>query len=218
MVRIRAQQAARGDSKIEGRKRDILSAAARVFRAKGVTGARMKDIAAELGAAVGNLYYYFRDKQDLLAFCQEDGLAGLLELTERVAARRLGPAEGLYLLIVGHVVQVNESTPGALAHLEVAGFAPDQRDRLSSGRARYQEALRSVIEEGRVRGVFRPEIDAKIATLALLGALNWTVRWFDAAGAKSARQIGGDFADFLVRGLLIEGASFTAPTPLEELP
>ena len=36
--------------------------------------------------AVGNLYYYFKDKEELLAFVQEDALAGLLALAARVRA------------------------------------------------------------------------------------------------------------------------------------
>lgn len=210
MVRIKANEAEPGP-KVVARKREILRAAARVFRAKGVTGARMKDIAEELGAAVGNLYYYFRDKADLLAFCQEDGLAGLLDLTARVAALDLGPAERLALLIEGHVVQVNEATPGALAHLEVEGASPERRANLNSGRARYEDVLRAVIEEGRARGIFRPEVDAKLATLAMLGAVNWTVRWYDPSGGKSARTIGREFAEVLVRGLLVPGVPFRLP-------
>lgn len=207
MVRIKANEAEPGP-KVVARKREILRAAARVFRAKGVTGARMKDIADELGAAVGNLYYYFRDKADLLAFCQEDGLAGLLDLTARVAALGLGPAERLALLIEGHVVQVNEATPGALAHLEVEGASPERRANLSSGRARYEDVLRAVIEEGRVQAIFRREVDAKLATLAILGAVNWTVRWYDPSGGKGARTIGREFAEVLVRGLLVPGVPF----------
>lgn len=210
MVRIKANEAEPGP-KVVARKREILRAAARVFRAKGVTGARMKDIADELGAAVGNLYYYFRDKADLLAFCQEDGLAGLLDLTARVGALDLGPAERLALLIEGHVVQVNEATPGALAHLEVEGASPERRANLNSGRARYEDVLRAVIEEGRARGIFRPEVDAKLATLAMLGAVNWTVRWYDPSGGKSARTIGREFAEVLVRGLLVPGVLFRLP-------
>jgi AcrR family transcriptional regulator len=74
----------RGLDRSGEKKRSILDAAARVFRVRGLHATGMRDIAAELGMAVGNLYYYFRDKEDLLAFVQEDSLAGLLALTERV--------------------------------------------------------------------------------------------------------------------------------------
>ncbi len=40
-----------------------------------------------------------------------------------------------------------------------------------------------------------------MAALAILGALNWTVKWYRSDGARSAIQIGRDFARILVRGL-----------------
>src|SRR5215217_4802121 len=97
------------------KKRSILDAAARVFRVRGLHATGMRDIAAELGMAVGNLYYYFKDKEDLLAFVQEDALAGLLALAERVRGLPLRQDARLYLLVVGHVVRLNEETPGSLA-------------------------------------------------------------------------------------------------------
>src|SRR5262245_11898950 len=121
--------------KVEARKREIVGAASRVFRRRGLQAAGMREIAAELGMAVGNLYYYFRDKQALLAFVQEDALRGLLELACRVRDLRLPADQQLALLIEGHVRRLNEETPGSLAHLEVEALdeplrhvVQDQRD------------------------------------------------------------------------------------------
>ncbi|HEX6901001.1 MAG TPA: hypothetical protein VF789_14855 [Thermoanaerobaculia bacterium] len=41
-----------------------------------------------------------------------------------------------------------------------------------------------------------------VPALALLGAVNWTVKWFRPDGGKSAREIGRECAELLVRGLL----------------
>jgi hypothetical protein len=70
--------------------------------------------------------------------------------------------------------------------------------------------LRRVIAEGIAAGVFRP-VDAKTAALAILGAVNWTVKWFRPEGAKSARAIGEEFAEQMVRGLLAEGVKLEVP-------
>src|SRR5215470_5381930 len=102
---IRAQDAV---AKVRERKRAILEAASRVFLKKGVYATGMRDIAAELGMAVGSLYYYFEDKEELLAFVQEDALDGLLALAERVRGRDLRADARLYLLIAGHVVRLND--------------------------------------------------------------------------------------------------------------
>ena len=190
----------RREKKIE-RKREILDAASRVFRRRGVQGAGMREIAAELGMTVGNLYYYFENKQSLLAFCQQDGLDGLLRLYRELQAQDLPPEQRLHRLITGHVRHLNEGTPGSLAHLEVDGLEGAFRSRILERRSEYERAIRSLIEDGIAGGAFRP-IDAKVATLAILGAMNWTVRWYRPGGERSAREIGSDFAEMLVRGLL----------------
>lgn len=187
-----------------GRKREILEGASRVFRARGLHAAGMRDIAAELGMAVGNLYYYFRDKEDLLAFVQESALARLLEMAARVRALDLPADQKLRLLLEEHVVSLNdpgEGTPGSLAHLEVEALGEERRAAVLARRDEYEQIVRSLIEEGMDQGLFR-RADPKVASLALLGSVNWTVKWFRPEGGKSAREIGRQIADMMVRGLL----------------
>ncbi len=145
------------------KKRQILQAASRVFRRHGLHGAGMREIAAEAGMRAGNLYYYFENKQDLLAFCQRDSLAGLLELARRAEASRLPADQKLYLLILGHVQRVNEATPGSLAHLEIEALEPPWRDEILPQRDRYEGMVRALIDDGIASGVFR-SVDTRTAT------------------------------------------------------
>lgn len=202
MVQISGEP--RGYEKVLGKKREILEAASRVFRARGLHAAGMRDIAAELGMAVGNLYYYFRDKEELLAFVQESALSRLLEMAARVRALDLSPDGKLRLLLEEHVVALNdpeEGTPGSLAHLEVEALGEERRVAVLARRDEYEQIVRSLIEEGIDRGLFR-QVDPKVASLALLGSVNWTVKWFRPEGGKSAREIGRQIAGMMVRGLL----------------
>ena len=192
------------------RKREILRAAAEVFRRQGLHATGMRDIAAAAGMAVGNLYYYFADKQALLAFCQEDALAGLLDLAARVRAEPLPADQRLWLLVVGHLLRLHEATPGAIAHLDVDGLAPAARAEVLAQRDAYEEAFRDVVRQGTSGGLFR-RVDPKLAALTLLGALNWTAQWYRPGGGRSARQIGEEMADLLVRGLLADGKPLRRP-------
>jgi len=192
------------------RKREILAAASKVFRAKGLQAAGMRDIAAELGMAVGNLYYYFRDKEDLLAFVQESTLSSLLDLAARVRALAAPADARLFLQTAGHVVLLNEGTPGSLAHLEVEALGEAHRRPIQARRDEYERSFRQLIEDGVASGVFRP-VDSKVAALVVLGAVNWTVKWFRPGGGMSARDIGRETAEMLVRGLLPPGAGLTPP-------
>lgn len=182
------------------KKREILHAASRVFRRRGLQSTGMRDIATELNMAVGNLYYYFKDKEALLAFVQEDTLEALLELADRVRSQKLRANGRLFMLIEEHVVLLNEEIPGSLAHLEVEALSEPWRRRVQDRRDAYERAFREIIEEGMATGIFRPT-DPKVSAMAILGAINWTVKWFRPDGGKTARQIGRECAELLVRGL-----------------
>ena len=210
-----AQQSAESESRSESprvlaRKREILRAAAAVFRRQGLHATGMRDIAAAAGMAVGNLYYYFADKQALLAFCQEDALAGLLDLATRVRGESLPADQRLWLLVVGHMLRLHEATPGAIAHLDVDGLAPDARAEVLAQRDAYEETFREVVRQGAEEGLFR-RVDPKLAALTLLGALNWTAQWYRPGGGKTARELGEEMADLLVRGLLADGKRLCRP-------
>lgn len=73
---------AEDQSRIEERRRQILDAAATVFRRHGYPRARTRDIAAEAGVSEGTLYNYYASKREiLLALAQriiDDTTPGLL--------------------------------------------------------------------------------------------------------------------------------------------
>jgi AcrR family transcriptional regulator len=156
---------------------------------------------------VGNLYYYFEDRRDLLAFCQETTLERLQDLATRVESAGAPAEEKLRALIAGHVFELNEGVPGSLAHLEVEAIDEDRRPGILARREAYEETWRRVIAAGVASRAFR-RVDPGTAARALLGACNWTVKWYRPGGERDARQIGADFADVLVGGLV------TRPWPM----
>jgi AcrR family transcriptional regulator len=199
----------------DARRREILAAASRLFRERGLHDAGMREIAAALGMTAGNLYYYFGSKQELLAYCQESALDELLALAGAATEGVERTDTRLFRLLAGHVSTLNESQPGSLAHLEIEALAPPDRSRMLARRKRYERAYRDLIEAGIAAGVFRAT-DARLATLALLGAVNWTVKWFDRGARKSAEAVGAEFAELLVRGLLAPGIELERPRRMEE--
>ena len=150
---------------------------------------------------VGNLYYYFQNKQELLAYCQGQTLSSLIELAERIRRQSWHADEKLYRLISGHVVSLNEEMPGSLAHLEVEALDDPWKMKIVKQRNRYESLVRQLIQEGNRTGVFRPT-DPGVSAKAILGAANWTVKWYSPQGARTSQEIGREFASLLVRGLL----------------
>lgn len=183
------------------RKRQILRAAARTFRRKGFHGAAMADIAGDLEMTKGNLYYYFRNKQEILYFCQNESLDHLLR-SARAIVRQRRPADAkLRALVAEQVRCMLDELYGAGAHLEVDALDAVRYRQIVRKRDAYEKLLRGVIAEGVRRGAFR-QIDAKLAGLAILGAVNWSARWYRPDGGATAETIADTFAEYLVQGLL----------------
>ena len=67
-------------------------------------------------------------------------------------------------------------------------------------RDRYERAIRALIQEGIDTGCFQP-VDAKLATLTLLGALNWTVVWWRPDGPLTTDQLVDGLLEPILSGL-----------------
>jgi AcrR family transcriptional regulator len=183
----------------EARRVDILRAAARVFRRRGTGATGMREIAEEAELSPGNLYYYFESKDELLHFCQERTLKQLLAAVDAAKAAATC-AERLRAVLRAHVHALLDELEGATAHLDIESLPDAVRVPLIKKRDSYERAVRALVTEGISRGEFAP-CDAALVTRAMLGAANWTARWYRPNGPKSADEIAGAIGDYLVKGL-----------------
>ena len=65
--RRRAAAAAEGSELYLHRRKEILAAAAQVFKRKGYRGTALSDVAGEIDIDRATLYYYVKSKEDLFA-------------------------------------------------------------------------------------------------------------------------------------------------------
>src|SRR3954453_6428613 len=164
-----------------------MRAAARVFRAGGCAAAGMRDIAVAADLSPGNLYHYFRGKEELLFFCQARSAARLLDALAAARTGRRPLADRLRDMAVAHVLCLLDEVEGSAAHLEVDALPPRLRARIVAKRDGYERGVRSLIAAG-VRAGALHTADPTIATRAFLGALNWTAHWFRPEGTRAPRE------------------------------
>ena len=190
------------------RRLEILRAAGRQFQDRGFAETGMRDIAEAATLSPANLYNYFRGKQEILFFCQDNSLDRLIAALEKARRLRAGAAEKLRLVINSHLRCVLDEVEGSAAHLLTGALPLRLQRRLLAKRDRYEEGVRQLIAAGVRSGEFVP-CDAALIARILLGALNWSVRWFNPEGPLSSVELAEGFSDYLLRGLLMKPAAFS---------
>lgn len=194
------QTSNRRSKRVEATRETILKAAARVFRSRGFADTGMREIAEAADLSPGNLYYYFRSKADILFFCQTRSVERLLHELAALDGS-LTPPEQLRRAITAHLLCTLDELDGAAAHTEVESLPDDLRERIVAKRDRYERALRDIVAHGVRTGAFR-DCDPVLVTRAILGACNWTTRWYRPEGRLEPQLIADQYADYLVKGLL----------------
>jgi AcrR family transcriptional regulator len=189
------RQPAANDRRIE-----ILKSAAAAFRRRGYHGASVDEIASALEMTKGNLYYYFKNKEEILFACHEYSNDKLLSLMAEVEAESSSPEVKLRRLVLALIHLILDDLHGTALTLDPEALSPPLFKRVAAKRDDFDHGIRAIIQQGIDQGTFRPG-DPKMIEFAMMGAVNWIAKWFDPAGPMTSNQIGDAFADYLVGGL-----------------
>ena len=172
------------DERDDGNRRSaLLATAAELFRRKGFAATTTRDIAAAAGMQSGSPFYHFSSKGTLLYAVMEEGMHRAL-LHQGAALQLAGtsqhpPAEQLRTLILAHFEVLlgpgNDFVPVML--YEWRSLQPRQRKALAKLVKQYESLWLPVLEELHAQRLLSGPVP--LARLLILGALNWSVQWFD---------------------------------------
>ena len=196
----RKRRAARSGGTPGGTRVEILQAAAAAFRRLGYHGATVEEIATALHMKKGNLYYYFRNKEEILFACHQYSLDRLLAILDDVERSGLPAEQKLRRLIGSFVSTILDELHGTALFLNLEALSPAHLRTVIARRDRFDKGMREVLKEGIRSGTF-VYADAKLLSFAILGAVNWIPRWFNPEGPSTSQDIADKFADYLIAGL-----------------
>jgi AcrR family transcriptional regulator len=182
------------------RRDEIVRGAAAVLRRRRGKTFRMEEVAEHIGLVKGNIYYYFKDRQDLIFHCHvrcvQTSLDALAEIKKEVA----NPRKQLRQLLVRHIEVIVGSEYGGALLADIDEMKPAQRRRYVAMRDKFEHAVRDLIQEGIAKGEFR-RTNVSLASLAILGSVNWMPKWYDSRKALAPKEVAEWFSDFFVEAL-----------------
>lgn len=191
------------EQKTARKKEEIIQAAVSVFMEKGYTGTTMEDVAANLLMTKGSVYYYFKDKQELLYQSQKMLLEKSIENIEAIQqAQDLPVIERLRKSMIVHLKYLISERSGFETMVDPERyFAETQVEKIIKLRNNYEKNFDQLITEGIEGNVFA-SLDIKIVRNIILGAMNWVIQWYSPKGEKDESDIAELISDYLLRILM----------------
>ena len=182
-------------------KRDaVLRAAAQAFNENGFHKTSLDDVAERLNVTKPTIYYYVKNKDQILFECVRIGLEMLEAASVQIEDTNQTGLSKLIALWRVYVQIVTEDFGRCLILVGEDPLPPNTRKELRALKGRIDKRFRSVITEGIEDGSVRP-CDPKMAAFAAAGALSWIARWYDPHGPLNPSELADQMIDLLVHGV-----------------
>jgi AcrR family transcriptional regulator len=150
------------------------------------------------------MYYYFKNKDDLLYQCHLMIMEICLDGIEKVIESELNPVEKLRNAIKEHILLATSEKSMFMALSKPNhNFSEKQLQEVLELRKNYSHYFDKIIQEGIEKRAFVP-VDVKMVRLIVLGALNWIQEWYDQNGPQNAEEISEAYAAYLLKMLVKE--------------
>jgi TetR/AcrR family transcriptional regulator, cholesterol catabolism regulator len=194
------------------RKSVLVQHAAELFHAKGLRETSLGDIAGAAGLDRASFYYYFQNKEAILAEVLQFALAESMATLRRIAKDDVSPDEKLRRLIVTAMQLFEQHYPYLYVYVRMARddvdalpVSPELKAWLIRHSYESSRIWRDVIAEGIQSGVFSSELPINMVTSTILGAISSSHYWYRPDGKMRPEAVGDGLATLLIDGLRAKG-------------
>lgn len=187
------------ETRFQLQKARMLKAAAQCFNQKGYSGSSLRDVADILGLTDAALYYYVRNKEELVYLCyiRAAELGG--EALDRARAEGQNGMDVVMRYFRYHIeMMVGERGPIAIMS-EIPSLKPEHRDEVLELSRFHSKNFEAVLEMGIEDGSIAP-CNVRMTGNAIMGSINWIPKWYH-GDPSLAENLVSDFPAILARGL-----------------
>lgn len=182
----------------------VIAEASRAFGRHGSQNVSLDEIAKALNVSKPALYYYFKNKQELIYECHELAMKiGDQVLKDAIASEATG--YGRIIAFMKNYISHLTDQMGAPAILhDFSAMTPADRKKITLRRRKFNLQLRKILEEGVEDGSIVP-CDARLAVFWFMGAIGSISQWYHADGTLTGDQVAEVFISLLARGIRPQG-------------
>ena len=188
----------------EAKRQAVLQAAAELFNERGFHATSLDDIAARLHVTKPTLYYYVKNKDEILLECVSKGLDMTLAGIEASRAAGGNALEQLRACMQVYAGIVTEPFGMCLIRVGDEQLPQDSRKELRRMKSEIDHAFRRLVAQGVEEGSLAP-CDPKMSAFVIAGALSWIGRWYQPGGDYTPEQIAQQCIATLCDGVLRRG-------------
>ena len=182
----------------------LLSASAELMAQRGYSQTSIRDVATATELSLGGMYYYFKNKEDLLFLIQEKTFGALLDMQEKDVATGGTADERLHRLVKNHLAYfISHFNELKVCTFELESLQGDRFENVAQLRRRYYLCMAQVV--GEINGVAAAEVEndrqVRHRTLFIFGMLNWVFMWYDPEKDDPAGTLGDEMVAMVMNGL-----------------
>lgn len=199
----------------EAKRNAVLQAAAQLFNERGFHATSLDDIAARLNVTKPTLYYYVKNKDEILLQCVGQGLAMMLEGIDASRAAGGQAVDQLITCMQVYARIVTQDFGMCLIRVGDEQLPPEARRELRRLKSAVDQEFRRLVAEGVAEGSLAP-CDPKMTAFVIAGALSWIGRWYQPGGQYTPEQVAAQCIGTLMGGVVrrVDGTGMAqAPQP-----
>jgi AcrR family transcriptional regulator len=185
----------------EAKRNAVLQAAAQLFNERGFHATSLDDIAARLNVTKPTLYYYVKNKDEILLQCVRQGLDMMLAGIEASRAAGGQAIDQLVTCMQVYARIVTQDFGMCLIRVGDEQLPPESRKELRRLKSAIDQEFRRLVAEGVEEGALAP-CDPKMTAFVIAGALSWIARWYQPGGEYTAEQVAEQCIGTLMGGVL----------------
>jgi AcrR family transcriptional regulator len=187
------------ETRFQLQKARMLKAAAECFNQKGYSGTSLRNVADVLGLTDAALYYYVRNKEELVYLCYVRAADLGREALDNAIAEGQNGMEVMLLYFRYHIeMMVGDRGPIAIMS-EIPSLQPVHRDEVLELSRQHSLNFEAVLEAGIEDGSIS-KCNVRMTGNAIMGSINWIPKWYHGDPAQ-ARMLVAEFPEILARGL-----------------